>query len=122
MIYPSLWLKENAEMRDELAKIFDIRKSGGIEVTGGILVSDGRKPIDLLNITIEKMQKFLGSKEKDENVLWSLCVDKVKQNLENKNKINENTTTETQDNGGVNEGGEDATSPEKKRGRKSRNS
>ena len=82
MIYPSLWLKENAEMRDELAKIFDIRKSGGIEVTGGILVSDGRKPIDLLNITIEKMQKFLGSKEKDENVLWSLCVDKVKQNLE----------------------------------------
>lgn len=64
------WLELPQEIRQRLKKIFAIPKSAGCQVVDNQLVSDGHTHADLANLTIEKMQDYLGMY--DETDFWHL--------------------------------------------------
>lgn len=71
------WLSLSLETRNKLREIFDIARSGGVEVVDGRVFSDGTTPEDLMSLTSEKMQEYLGSKSTDFNTLFNECVKKI---------------------------------------------
>lgn len=51
------------EVRDHLAKVFGITTSGITEIRDQTVITDGRNADDLLAITHEKMNEYIGSEE-----------------------------------------------------------
>lgn len=77
VISMGLWLGLCTETRNYLRKRFHIGKSGGIEVCDGQIISDGTTEEDLSVLTVEAMQEFLNSKEKDIFELFRQVVELV---------------------------------------------
>lgn len=81
-VYPAHWIHLPHEVREHLAKIFDVRRSGPTEIVDNKIISDGRMPADLKSITKEKMQEYLlKSKEEDFMRLWELTLSKARGEL-----------------------------------------
>jgi len=81
-IYPAHWIHLPHEMREHLAKVFDVKCSGPTEIVDNKIISDGRMPADLKSITKEKMQEYLlGSKEEDFMSLWEITLSKARGEL-----------------------------------------
>jgi hypothetical protein len=57
------WLELPMPVRLRLKDIFNVPRSSGTEVHNQTVVSDGHTHKDLANITVEKMQEFLGVSE-----------------------------------------------------------
>jgi hypothetical protein len=70
------WCSLSSEVRTKLHEVFGLRRSTGAEVNGGVCVCDGHSALDLEAITLEKMQAYLDSKEKDFYVAFNACVEK----------------------------------------------
>lgn len=82
MINVTLWLALPSDVKQKIAEILNIKKTGFTHVQDGQIVSDGYAPKDLMEITPEKMRKFLGSKDTDLYALWGDLVKKVTQEVE----------------------------------------
>ena len=76
-IYPSQWLQLPVEARIKIALHFGLGKSGATEVVDNRVVSDGYTALDLQDLTLEKMQEYLNSKEKDILKLLELTASKI---------------------------------------------
>ena len=59
------WLELSWEIRHELIHIFNIPRSSGTETMNGKVISDGHTHADLKHITVEKMQAYLETVDKD---------------------------------------------------------
>lgn len=57
----STWLHLKQETRAELRKIFNIPRTGGVEVVDNHIVSDGTLPRDLQVVTLKALQDVLDS-------------------------------------------------------------
>lgn len=82
------WMRLGQAMRNELVKIFAIKRSQGstVHMLGETakVVSDGYTDEDLAVITVAKMQAFL--KEKKETDFWKLMdatIDKIENPVNN---------------------------------------
>ncbi len=74
------WLRLKLETRKNIAAIFRIPRSGGTEVVGQTVVSDGYTYNDLALLTLDKIQEFLGMpKEKDFYKLLNILVERLEQ-------------------------------------------
>lgn len=82
MINVTVWLSLPEDIKQKIAGILDIKKTGFTHVQDGQVVSDGYAPRDLMGITPEKMRKYLGSKETDLYALWGELVKKVTEEVE----------------------------------------
>ncbi len=72
------WLELSEETRGKLRDLFAIPKTGGREVYGKRLVSDGTTPENLKALSLEKMQEFLGGTiEPDFHLLFRTVVNKI---------------------------------------------
>ena len=69
-----MWLDLPQELRSKMVEIFALKRSGGtvISSVGGVMrcETDGYTHEDLIGISIDKMQDFLG--EHDEKDFWKL--------------------------------------------------
>jgi hypothetical protein len=63
------WLDLPFEVRQEFKRIFKLPRSTGSQVVNNEVVCDGHTHKDLAEISVEKMQAFLQSKEED---FWKL--------------------------------------------------
>lgn len=70
----STWLSLPMEMRKALRVTFEIPRSGYVEVLDNRVLCDGTMVEDLMHLTLEKMQAFLGTKETDFNLVFNLVV------------------------------------------------
>lgn len=70
----SIWLGLKSETRADIARIFNIPKSSGVEVSGNQVISDGYTDKDLAMVRVEELQKFLQSEETDFYVLFKNVV------------------------------------------------
>lgn len=68
------WLSLSLEMRAKLVEKFQIQRSGFTHVENQIVVSDGYSSKDLLAISLEKLQQFVGSKSTDFYELFDQAV------------------------------------------------
>lgn len=83
------WLQLPVTVRAEMRKVFNIPRSSGGTVVSAISngkatqvqTSDGTTPQDLAVLTVEKMQIYLGSEEKDIHKLFQDCALKVNESL-----------------------------------------
>jgi len=57
------WMHNNKELRDHLAKVFNVPQSKATEIRDQDILSDGRSYDDLMVITKEKMCEYIGSEE-----------------------------------------------------------
>lgn len=83
-IFPGHWLPLSHDMRELLAKRFDIKRSSFTEVSNNKLVADGRTPIDLQAITRAKMAEYVGEPADTElpySRLWELTQSKANAEL-----------------------------------------
>ena len=80
-IFPAHWTPLPAEVREYLAKVFTVGRSVSTEIVDNKIISDGRGVNDLKAITLEAMQAYANSKEKDFYHLWTICVSKAKSEL-----------------------------------------
>jgi len=76
-----VWASLPNEVRYRIRALFNIPKTGVTEVNDGILVSDGTTHTDLSNLTIEKMQSYVGESVLDFYKLFDLMVAKVNDEL-----------------------------------------
>jgi hypothetical protein len=60
-IFVSHWLQIPSEARQKLAIVFGLGKSGFANVVNNVVVSDGYSDKDLTDITIDKLQNYIGS-------------------------------------------------------------
>jgi hypothetical protein len=79
MEYPTIlsmstWLSLKQETKQALRDIFNIPRSGYVEVFDGRVHSDGTSLIDLMSLTTEAMQEYINSKETDFYVLFNKIV------------------------------------------------
>ncbi len=75
MVPYSNWLKLSLSARNAVAHALGISKSGPIEVNSNQVVKDGYQLHDVENgLTVEKMQEYLGVKEKDPMILFDMVV------------------------------------------------
>jgi len=77
MLTTTHWLSLNTQMKTRLAEIFNLVRSGSTFVQDGIVVSDGFNHDDLQKINIETMQKYLNSDKEDFAVLFNEVLEKV---------------------------------------------
>lgn len=70
----SVWLGLKQETRADIARLFDLTKSSGVEVSGNQVVSDGYTDRDLAALKVESLQQFLKSEETDFYVLFNNVV------------------------------------------------
>lgn len=75
-ILPGQFMNLSRELRDHIANVFEVGRTGISEVRDETVVSDGRTFDDLAAITKEKMCAYVGS---EENFLraWELTVAKA---------------------------------------------
>lgn len=73
------WLELPMQVRQDLRAAFQIPKSEGALVEGGIVKSDGTTRKDLQAITVDKMQIFLEAKDPSDDFvsLFNACVAKI---------------------------------------------
>ncbi len=71
------WVSLPQDTRDKLREVFNVRRSTMASVVGGRLMCDGSTYEDLGVITVEAMQSFLGSKDKNFQDLIAKCIAKV---------------------------------------------
>lgn len=72
------WLSLSLETRNKIAAIFGIPKKGQIEVFSNTIKNDGYLVQDIeAALTIEAMQKYLGSEHTDRELLAGMLVNKV---------------------------------------------
>lgn len=69
-IYTDYWVTLPQEVRANLAEMFHLNKSGGVEVEDGVVVKDGYTNEDLMAITTEHCQSVLDTTEQNPDVLW----------------------------------------------------
>ena len=78
----SVWLSLDKSIREQLARIFEMTKSGVSEVINDIyssrIVCDGFIEKDLMCITVEKLQNFLNSEESDFYKLFNEAIENIK--------------------------------------------
>src|SRR5260221_10529239 len=67
MLSPRYWLGVRQETRAKIASFLGISKTGGSEVIGQTVVSDGYTADDLSVITLERLRHELGLTESDDN-------------------------------------------------------
>ncbi len=79
-VYVQNWLQLSVEIRNHLRTIFDIPRTGITEVRDTSIISDGTTNEDLGTITVDKMEKYVGSKETFPR-LWELTLAKAKYEL-----------------------------------------
>lgn len=75
-IVPQQFMLLKREVREHLAKIFNIKKSGITEIMDQEVIKDGRTIEDLSVITTEKMAEYVGSVESFGR-LWELTAAKA---------------------------------------------
>jgi hypothetical protein len=74
----SKWLGLSLETRNKIAEIFGIVKKGQIEVFSNTVKVDGYLVQDIeAALTIEAMQKYLGSQHTDRDLLSDMLISKV---------------------------------------------
>lgn len=111
---PQLWMQLDPKIRMELVSYFNLKKTGITEIRDQTLISDGYSVEDLREITLEKMNEYIGSSEESFSRAWEITCSKAKSivyppiameipptpipmpdepkpELENNNKINANT-------------------------------
>lgn len=59
MVAQNIWLSLSRDTRVEIAKRMNMPRSTGVTVDGGRVICDGHTPQDLMEITVEKLQKEL---------------------------------------------------------------
>lgn len=79
MEYPTIlsmstWLSLRTETKQALRDMFNIPRSGFVEVVDGRVHSDGTSLVDLMSLTVDKMQEYAKSKETDFSVLFNQIV------------------------------------------------
>lgn len=74
-VLQQLWMLLPREQRRHLVTVFDIPHSGVSEIKDQTVISDGHTQEDLMAITAEKMELYVGSKETFPR-LWELTVAK----------------------------------------------
>jgi len=75
------WVSLPIDVRLKLRALFNIPRSHHVEVVDDKVRSDGTTPTDFMALTIEKMQKYLGSESTDFHKLFNEVVDKVTQEI-----------------------------------------
>jgi len=105
------WMNLSPDVRGKLVEIFNIPQSGNVHVqstiSGGVVISDGYTMDDLLNVSVENMQKYLGSEETDFYKLFDKVLGKKDEVVEEIIKEQKNVKTKKQNKGGVASGDED---------------
>lgn len=88
----SRWMALPLSTKAKLATQFGIPKNGAIEVYANTIKSDGYLVHDIENaLTLNAMQKFLGSDETDGNILWEYLINKIENRTQ---KMEENIKIE----------------------------
>lgn len=77
-IYSHLWMQVPAEERKILAEVFNLEKTGIAEIRDQSVISDGHSNDDLLLITKDKMEAFIGSEAENFARAWELTVAKAR--------------------------------------------
>lgn len=81
LISQSVWLSLSQEMRQKIARLFKLSRSGttitNIGPVGGVIQSDGYTPQDLMPISVTRMQGLLGSESKDYYHLFNGVVENI---------------------------------------------
>lgn len=79
-LYPIMWLEQPRDIREHLAKIFGIVKTGVAEIRDQEVVSDGVTTQDLDVVSAAKMAEYVGSSIDDTSFaqLWTITVSKAK--------------------------------------------
>lgn len=87
MIVPQLtipqWLGLPIHVRDRLKILFNIPKSAGSMVENNKVISDGHTNEDLLRVSLEAMQTYLGSTETEFYALLNQVVEKIEKEINN---------------------------------------
>lgn len=84
-ITPPIWLSIKPETRNKLRQDLGIPRTGGTEVWGNRIVSDGTTQQDLNTITVQKLQDYLDYAESDDLLnLLDLAVRSIENELEDK--------------------------------------
>ena len=88
----SKWMALPLSTKGKLAQQFGIPKNGAIEVYANTIKSDGFLVHDIENaLTLDSMQKFLGTEETDVTILWDYLINKIENRTP---KIEENIKIE----------------------------
>lgn len=77
MIPTMYWLGLSQETRKKIATLLEIPRSGHMEVVDGRVASDGYSALDLSVVTLERLQKFLGSDSDNFLKLFDQLVENV---------------------------------------------
>lgn len=72
------WLNLPMNVKQELVRIFEIPQSGYVHVSDNIVLTDGHSDKDLQAVSLEKLQKYLGSSETDYYKLFDQVVESIK--------------------------------------------
>lgn len=100
-LYAAQWMLLPQEVRTRLAEVFALKKTGGSLVQDNRQLSDGYTDKDLEVITLEAMQAFLGTEEKDflillteirAKVLQDIATEKVEADIEASAAVRNRTT------------------------------
>lgn len=76
-----MWVSLSQEVRNKVRSIFDIPRSGNVEVIDGRIQTDGTTYEDLKFLTVEKMQKYTGDTHTDFHKLFDKVLVKVNEEL-----------------------------------------
>lgn len=79
-IYPQMWLEVSKEIREHLAKVFNLTRTGTSEIRNETVISDGYTIEDLGGITAEKMAEYVGYPNSF-HILWAICQKKAELEL-----------------------------------------
>ena len=79
-IVPQAFMLLPRDIRDHIAQVFDVNRSGITEIRDDTVILDGRTLEDLSVITSEKMAEYVGSVESFGR-LWELSIAKAKHEL-----------------------------------------
>lgn len=79
MFMYSHWLALPLPERQKLATLFGIAKTGPTHVQDNRVVADGFSVADVeRQITVEALQKFLRTDEKDHTILWQTLLNQIR--------------------------------------------
>ena len=74
MIPVDIWLGVRHETRLMIAKLFNLPRTGIVEVSNNRVICDGHSQRDLMLLTRDKIQDYLGSEEDDMMALFDKLV------------------------------------------------
>ena len=79
-VYQQHWIDLPKDVRQKLAEVFDIERTGITEIRDNTVISDGFTNKDLEAITLPKMTEYIGSDETFHRA-WELTLMKVRSEL-----------------------------------------